>query len=84
MVTVKVLKRRDAASVVVAIVLGFIFWALLSSLSHDLANVLTGRDEVVEFADIVRTVLAFGLELVLIEVGLRLAIFLRGAYLGAR
>jgi hypothetical protein len=42
--TIKVLKRRDASSVVVAIVIGLIVAQLLPSLTERLASVLSGVD----------------------------------------
>jgi hypothetical protein len=42
--TTKVLKRRDASSVVVAVVIGLILAQLLPSLTERLASVLSGVD----------------------------------------
>ena len=43
MVTVKVLKRRDAASVAVAIVVGLIVYSFLSAVTNQLASNISGR-----------------------------------------
>jgi hypothetical protein len=43
MVTLRILKRKDAASVVVAVVLGFVVYAFLSSVAEPLARELSGN-----------------------------------------
>lgn len=44
MVLVRMLKRKDAASVVVAVVVGFIIYAFLSTIAEPLADKLVSRN----------------------------------------
>ena len=48
--TIKVLKRKDAASLVVAIVLGLIISSLLAQVTGQLSAKLSGTSEGVDFA----------------------------------
>lgn len=77
---VKVLKRKDATSVVVAVVLAFILLPVLTTLTSDLANYLSGitdqpSTEWRQF--IVQPLIGAFLQVVLLEAILRVAIYLR-------
>lgn len=44
-ITAKVLKRRDAASVIVAVVIAMILWQMVSSVTNPLAGQLSGLSD---------------------------------------
>lgn len=87
MYIVKVLKRRDAASVIVAIILGFLLLTPLQLIPQHWANKLVGDiDNPTRYSYplqddwkqvYVLPLLALVLQVVLVEIGLRVAIFLR-------
>lgn len=80
MYIVKVLKRRDAASIVVAVVLAFVLSNVVTVLTSDLATYLSGIDTVggTEWREnVVRPLIAAILQVVLLEAVLRLAVYLR-------
>lgn len=81
MVSIKVLKRRDASSVTIAIVLGFILWGVVNSIGALLTALVTGSGNGVEFVDFVRPLVAVIFELLLLEIGVRLAVILREGYI---
>ena len=80
MYIVKVLKRKDAASVVIAIVLALIIAELLPTVTSDLATYLSGIEASSRTEwrfGIVRPVLSAFVQVVLLEAILRIAIYLR-------
>lgn len=80
MYIVKVLKRRDAASVVVAIVLGFILITLLPVLTTDLASFLSGITDRANLdwrSDVVQPIINSFLQIIVLEAILRLVIYIR-------
>jgi hypothetical protein len=81
MVSIKVLKRMDASSVTIAIVLGFILWGAVSSIGGLLTALVTGNGDGVEFVDFVRPLVAVIFELLLLEIGVRVAVILREGYI---
>lgn len=81
MVSIKVLKRKDASSVTIAIVLGFILWGAVSSIGGLLTALVTGNGSGVEFVDFVRPLVAVVFELLLLEIGVRVAVILREGYI---
>lgn len=80
MVIIKVLKRNDAASIVVAVALAVIGAGAISALSNSITNALTGTNPTFENGYLY-PMLAFLLQLLLLEAGLRAIIFLRATYL---
>ena len=81
MVSIKVLKRKDASSVTIAIVLGFILWGAVSSIGGLLTALVTGNGAGVEFVDFVRPLVAVIFELLLLEIAVRVAVILREGYI---
>jgi hypothetical protein len=84
MYIVKFLKRRDAASVVVAVVIGLILVSLLSGISNDLANRFAGTEQS-DFGDSWQSVYAVPMisaivGVLLLEVVLRIAVPLRSMF----
>ncbi len=80
MYIVKVLKRKDAASVVVAVVLAFLLSSVITVLTADLATYLSGIETVsgTEWREnIVRPLIAAFLQVILLEAILRLVIYVR-------
>lgn len=80
MYIVKVLKRKDAASVVVAVVLAFLLSSVITVLTADLATYLSGIETIggTEWREnIVRPLIAAFLQVILLEAILRLVIYVR-------
>lgn len=79
MYIVKILKRRDAASVVVAVVLALILLGILSTLTSDLATYLSGIETTgTEWREnIVLPLIQGALEIILLEALLRIVIYVR-------
>lgn len=79
MYVVRILKRRDAASVVVAIVLGLVLSSIVSVLTVDLSAWLSGLEGAsIEWReDIIRPLIHAALQLVLLELLLRVAVNVR-------
>lgn len=80
---VKVLKRKDAASVVVAVVLALVLSGIISVLTSDLATYLSGIEVSggTEWREnIVRPLIAAALQIILLELVLRLAIAVRPVF----
>jgi hypothetical protein len=80
MYIVKVLKRKDAASVVIAIILAMIIGGSLQSAGYDLAARLTNENQYIQ--DVWKMmylvpVLSAVIQLLLVELGLRIFIPLR-------
>lgn len=69
MVVVSMLKRKDAASVVVAVVVGLIIFSFLSSVTDPLASSISSRDTAGDWQNqyLYPTVLA-ALELIALEI----------------
>lgn len=83
MTTITILRRRDAASVIVAIALGLIGAGAITALSTSLAQALTGTNPSFTGGYLV-PMLVFLFQLVLLETGLRLIIFIRASYLRSK
>lgn len=83
MVTIKVLKRNDSASLIVAIAMALIGAGVLTALSNSIAGSLVSSGEVAtSFTDgYLLPLLVFVLQLIFLELSLRAIIFLRAAYL---
>lgn len=80
MYIIKLLKRKDAASVVVAVVLGLLLLQLLSALTGELSFYLSGAEGLKSIGwreDYIQPGVNFILQVVLLEAFLRVAIFLR-------
>ncbi len=79
MYIVRILKRKDAASVVVAIVLALILSGIVSVLTGDLSTYLSGIEKTATDwrGDVVRPLIHAGLQLILLEAVLRLVINVR-------
>ncbi len=80
MYIVKILKRKDAASVVVAIVLALILGSVLPALTHDLATYLSGIETFGGAAwreNVVRPIINSLLQVILLEAVLRAVIYTR-------
>lgn len=79
MYIVRILKRGDAASVVVAIVLALVLSSIVSVLTGDLATYLSGIEKTATEwrLDVVRPLIHAGLQLILLEAILRFVIFVR-------
>lgn len=79
MYIVRILKRKDAASVVVAIVLAIVLSGIVSVLTGDLATYLSGIEKTATEwrSDVARPLIHAGLQLVLLEAVLRLVINVR-------
>ncbi len=87
MVTVKVLERRDGASLVVGVVLGIFVATAVAAFSDRIGRVLSGLGNHSNSdwkANYLFPVVLFLVELVILEIGVRLFIYLREAYLRAR
>ena len=87
MYIVRILKRRDAASVVVAVVLAFVLSSVVTVLTADLATYLSG----IEVSggtqwreNVVRPLIAAGLQVILLEAILRLVIAIRPVFVQKR
>jgi hypothetical protein len=80
---VKILKRRDAASMVVAIVLGLILLNVLTVLTSDLATYLSGIETTgAEWREnVVRPLVQGALQVILLEAVLRLLIYVRPMFI---
>ena len=87
MVITDVLKRRDAASIVVAVVLALIIFQPLAGLVSELSATLSGTENVLPEADwrerYLEPVVSALLQVALLEVVVRLFVGLRGS-LGSR
>lgn len=80
MYVVKILKRKDAASIVVSIVLGLLLLQLLSSVSADLTAFLSGSERVTGLGwreTYANPLIGFVVQVLLLEAFLRVAVFLR-------
>lgn len=81
MYIVKILKRKDAASVVVAIALAFVLTYVLTAVTSDLATYLAGIEDATSATqwreNTVRPLIAAVLQVVVLEAILRLVILLR-------
>ncbi len=80
MYIVRILKRKDAASVVVAVVLAVILANALPVVTSDLATYLSGIEtaQATEWREnIVRPLISAALQVVVLEAFLRLVIFVR-------
>lgn len=80
MYIVKVLKRKDAASVIVAVVLALILSGITTILTGDLATYLSGIEHsgnVLWRENVVRPLIAAVLQVILLEALLRIVIFVR-------
>lgn len=80
MYIIKILKRRDAASVIVAIVLGFILLNILQIVTADLSTFLAGIDIVAENPwreGVVRPLIASALNIIALEAFLRVVVHVR-------
>lgn len=83
MVIIKVLKRGDAASLIVGIAMALIGAGVITAISSSVAgSLVSGGDVTPGFAQgYVLPLVTFVLQLVLLELSLRAIIFLRAAYL---
>ena len=80
MYIVKILKRKDAASVIVAVVLGFILIGTLPSVTNDLATYLAGITGTpnLEWREFVaKPLISAFLQVVVLEAVLRVVIYIR-------
>lgn len=80
MYIVKVLKRKDASSVIVAVILALILGGVLTVLTGDLSTYLSGIETSggTEWREnIVRPLIAAGLQFILLEAVLRVVIYVR-------
>lgn len=80
MYIVKILKRKDAASVVVAIVLGLMLVELLPILTQDLATYLSGVTDSPNLdwrVSVVQPIIAIFLKVIVLEAILRALIYVR-------
>lgn len=81
MYIVKILKRKDAASVIVAIILAIVLLNVITAVTGDLATYLSGIDVAAGSTqwreNAVRPAMAAVLQLVLLEAILRVVIFIR-------
>lgn len=84
MVALHVLKRKDASSVVVAVVLAFVLWGVVEGIGSLLTALVTGSGNGVEFIDFVRPLVALAFQLALLEIAIRVAIVLREGYIKSR
>lgn len=85
MVLVKVLERRDAASVVVAVAVGLVVATFVSTVTTHLSGVLTGADTVGGFRENYwHPLVAFVLQLVALELLARLAVIVRAQLVSKR
>lgn len=80
MYIIRILKRRDAASVIVAVVLAFILTSIVSVLTGDLATYLSGIEVMggTEWREnVVRPLIQAGLQIILLEAILRAVVYTR-------
>lgn len=88
MVLTDILKRKDAASVLIAVVLALIIFQPLPDLVAELSATLSGTDDVLPEADwrerYLQPVVSALLQIVLLEVVVRLFVALRGSLGGSR
>ncbi len=80
MYIIKLLKRKDASSVIVAIIVALILNTVLFVLTNDLATYLSGIETVGGTAwreEVVRPLISAGLQLIALEALLRVVIFVR-------
>ena len=91
MVLVKILKRKDASSVIVAIVLALIISSYLPSLLFELANKLAGVDRGTYGAPggdwksmYLHPTILLILEVLVLEIMARVFVFLRGLWIKNR
>lgn len=81
MYIVKILKRKDGASVVVAVVLAFVLVYVLTAVTHDLATYLSGIEATATpdqwRENVVRPVMAALLQVIVLEAILRLVVHIR-------
>lgn len=83
MYIIKVLKRKDAASVIVAVVLALVLSSVVTALTGDFANYLSGVSSELdgELRDVlIRPLVSAFLQVLTLEVFLRLVIFARPAF----
>lgn len=83
MYVVKILKRKDAASVIVAVVLAFILSSIVTVLTADLATYLSGIEVSggTEWREnVVRPLIAGALQVILLEAVLRAVVYTRPAF----
>ena len=84
MVTIQVLKRKDASSLIVSIALAMIGFAVIGSITKHLSYVLSGMNDVYDASfksDYILPLVAFALQVIALEVFLRLIIKAREAYI---
>ena len=83
MVTIKVLKRRDAASLIVGVAMALIGAAVITSLSSSISTSLVSvGDATPSFSEgYILPLISFVLQMIMLEVSLRAIIFLRATYL---
>lgn len=77
---IKILKRKDASSIVVAVLLSMILYPLLLTLTADLSAYLSGITNLPDYEwriVIVQPIVSVMLQLVLLEAILRIAVFIR-------
>lgn len=87
MYVIKVLKRKDASSVVVAIALALIAYQMLPALTSDLATYLSGieTDSVTEWRESVVFPLVNGLlQVILLEAIVRLVVHIRPLFVSKK
>ncbi len=78
MVVVRILQRRDAASLVVAIAAGLVVGQFVSSITNHLSDVLSGVDSNASFKTAYwQPIVTFVLQLVVLEILARLAVAAR-------
>lgn len=80
MYIIRILKRRDAASIIVAVVLAFILTSIVSVLTGDLATYLSGIEVSggTEWREnVVRPLIQAGLQIILLEAILRAVVHIR-------
>lgn len=80
MYIVRILKRKDAASVVVAVVLAVILASALPIVTSDLATYLAGIESASNTewrVNVVRPLISFALQIIVLEAFLRLVVFVR-------
>lgn len=87
MYLVKILKRKDAASVVVAIVLALVMLDVVSVLTSDLATYLSGIETAggTEWREnVVRPLIFAALKVIALEIVLRVVIWVRPMFVQKR
>lgn len=86
MVAVQILKRKDASSLIVAIALAMIGFAVIGDITAHLSHVLSGLSDSYggDFkSNYVLPLVSFALQLIALEVFLRLIIKARASYLAS-